>query len=600
MLNALRLNNEAFPLSFAEWSILQRESLIWNERTGNWDSSVLVAASGNVTQYKPPTVAVIRRGSGSRPSILMERQRSEAVLCSVHALNNLMQQRLANPAMFQNMENAFNADGSLQQCDSEHVTRVARVLGIALVGVTIAAQAIGGEQPVNDLQKLQRNEMLERFLQSSGGFIALRLGKISRESRIGSGHYVAVLYGGQRYGGRWILMNSLSTDVRLYESAYAALYDFQKGQLGNVSIYFPAIPRLQTDGSVDHDAQATALSEAHFRCLRLNILMEQDFSVDAWLALLQRDVTTLQLNSAFTYTVFNSKRKIDILASQSPDGWNLESDVNDMRIGWLSNYSEAVLGVLGANSLFNFRFFMWTLLVANASTSESVAAYRTLANSLKPRRKLFSILHHLYSLAHQLFKSLNAAGNLSLMTKSLSVDQLSAALLISLEPLLLDILPQFQSVTSKAVVQELVKLLSRDSFSVFYRNFIVSFGNSLSNFIPEWLVQRQHYVYGFERQLYRPDVFVSVEDSDSIDAVSDSVRDRYYERALKNTALRAAIRLLMLRLIERQDAAANTAAERNALVRTGLPPNLIQPQSVPVATAFSKLLRQSGPSLVEH
>jgi len=593
MLNALRLQWEVFPMGFGEWTTLIRENRIW-DASGNWDERVFAAFDGRATEYSPPEVAVVMQPKDV-PPILMERQRDE-VLCSIHSLNNLLQARIANPAMFANMENAFNVDGSLQQCDSEHVIRVARTLGISLVGVTLVGLGTGEAASVQDMQQLKGDDMLERFLQSCGGFIALRQGVVSARNPVGSGHYVAVLYGGPRYRHSWILLNSLSTEAVLYTTAYDALFQFQQGVTGNISIYFPVIPHLAADGTVSHGVNE--LKDVHFRLLRLQLLSVTDISVEAWRATMlnRHGISTFQLNSAFTYEQFPVRRSMQTLLHRSPDSLRTITDVENLRIDWWSNYNGAVLGVLGASSLQNFQFFGWTLLFAHASTSESKDEFNALAS--QARVSTPTVYLQLYGLAYTLFRSLERAGNLSLMNGQFNMDQLRRGLSVSLQPeavQLLHVFPQ-PDITPADVVQQLLNSLSSARDSLPYKRFLLSLGNALSVFVPKWLVETQQRVYGFETALFKPDMDVDVSGAASVDEAARRVVDQYRSSVLPRAAAHKPERLFHLtsrlwtELIDRKSSIVNSSAERNALIRTGLPPESLDGSDVPTATPFWKLL----------
>lgn len=581
MLNALRQNSQAFPLSFSEWSILLRENNIWSSKTGNWDKTVFAVFQGVAREYPSPKLRTVNVTTG-KPPIVMEIQ-TDAVLCSIHSLNNLLQARLANPAMFEHMENAFTESGELQQCDSEHVIRVARTLGVSLVGVTLVSFGISHDNAIDDIHKLRHNHMLEKFLQSTGGFIALRQGIISATSPVGSGHYVAVLYGGKLYNGNWILINSLS-GIRLYQTAYLALLDFQKGVPGNISIYFPTIPHISEDGLVDHERNE--LADAHFRTLRFQLLNKTDITVDAWTSLLvkRHGISTVQLNSAYTYHQFRALQTFNSLFQQSPEDFRTTADVEDTRISWWSDYGDAVTAVLGASTLFNFRLFMWVLLIAHASTAASKAAFQKVAKKMNV--DLDVIYKQLYGISSELFQSLNTNGDLSLMEQPYDKEQLKRALTVSLTP---EISQLKLNIDSSSVINEMIRILSNNTASASYKTFIVSLGNSLSILVPRWMVERQQRVYGFETDLFTTDVHVDIESSDSVIDVSSDVTEFYIEKSKTDTELRAAIKLLIIELLNKKKSLITKTAEANALIRTGIDTGLLDLSAVPTATSFWKL-----------
>ena len=608
MLNALRINSEALPLSEEEWILLLQENKKWNHESGNWDDDVTLKTG---VVYLSPELE-IASSPGQSPPLIMETQQ-DAVLCSIHSLNNLLQARIANPAMFENMENAFLEDGSLQQCDSEHVVRVARMIGVSLVGVDIIQFGFGGGSSINELESLRGDVMLERFLKSTGGFMILRQGRVGVGNAVGGGHYVAVLYGGQGnsyFSKKWILMNSLANDVTLYDTAWHAIQDYQLGMTVNVSIFFPTIPTLESNGDVVHGT--TPLSDAHFRLLRLQLLNRTNITVDAWKAMLtpQQAISIAKLNSAYTHIQFPVLRSTQRLLSQDPNRINNSVDVETVRTDWRGAYEDVILSLLGTTNVTSFRKFMFMMLMANAATNDSKQLYIQLARDRGTQE--WNIYWKLWSLSFSLFSN---HGNLSEMPEE-DRKQLKMALQISLSIKIMAILNNFSQpdIGSDDIINELFRVLTTNRASASYFKFITSMGISLSLFVPQWMVIHGHGAYGMEPELLVPLVPEQLlniqerklESLTSQKQVATATRNFYIVQSKivpdesRETRLRKLIQYLILTLINNKSAVVDSTATNNVLSR---PENYriqgasLDVSQVPSALPFYRLLSTTDSGL---
>lgn len=558
MLNALRLRPESFPLSGQEWKLLVEGNSKWR---GSWDTSVTLESTGS--SFSPPNIIRVSKRSKS-PPLLMEEQKDE-VLCSIHSINNMMQSRIVSPAMLEHLPNAFTADGRLQQCDSENVIRLCRIIGVSLARVDVIRFGFGGTESSNELAALKDNKITERFLQSAGAFLMVRQGRVGRGNAVGSGHYVAVLYGGNvlsktYFRRKWILLNSLTDSARLYSTAYDAIRDYQRGMTVNISLLIPCSPAL-----IDNDVQigASALSDAHYKLLRLQLTSAFSLSVQAWIAVVAstQGVSIMALNNAYTPTVFPTLEASRSLTTLSLEDVATTADIGSLRNDWRAAYNDTLLAVLGSTNTLLFRQFVLTLLLSYALTAESegqYAAYAALINTSTD-----AIYQKLLLLASSLFASLNSTGSISSMQPEGSERELKICLTIALQPLI-------EGSSVDDVMTELFDSLNTDSQSRHYFIRIRSMSYALSLYIPEHRVLNGLGVLGAQSELLLRQIPNSLaqqqpEQADSDVEVAESVRQYY--ASTRQQQLKATVLRLLLQLLYRDNASALINGARGNLLQ---------------------------------
>lgn len=282
MKNLLTFNAKHAPLPYDEWCISTGYDGTDFSRgadivaSANWDKTSVVPDG---RAFEPPRVINQKMYSPKRRQqhtstpasrsyentefpIYVCKQEDE-IMCSFHALNNVLEQRLFSPALYAQLlgELSPSADerdgGAMPQIESDIVCYAARRLGIFLAPLCIPDS---GEE----MFKLLSSAPVERFLRECGSFFIL-----ATNAQTSSGHYCAARYVERLVpdpqsivNDCWLLINSLAFEGTSHIKPYYKgprdpdtgkktrliehlIGDLQRSGESRVKLLVPLSPRLE-------------------------------------------------------------------------------------------------------------------------------------------------------------------------------------------------------------------------------------------------------------------------------------------------------------------------------------------------------------------
>lgn len=296
MKNLLTFNAQHAPLPYDAWCISTGYDGADFSRgadivaSANWDKTSVVPDG---RAFEPPRVINQKmyspKSRQQRTNALASRhyentefpiyvcKQEDEIMCSFHALNNVLEQRLFSPTLYTQLLGELSDDKDVMpQIESDIVCYAARRLGIFLAPLCIPDSS-------EEMFKLLSSAPVERFLRECGSFFIL-----ATNAQTSSGHYCAARYVERLVpdpqsivNDCWLLINSLAFEGTSHIKPYykgtrdpdtgkkthlieRLISDLQRSGESRVKLLLPLSPRIE-----QHDTPQFAAPEddAHARVM---------------------------------------------------------------------------------------------------------------------------------------------------------------------------------------------------------------------------------------------------------------------------------------------------------------------------------------------